>query len=62
MKAGLGSTRYTKQDYDQLKASALERKISGNRSLLKMNKLKSFSKVYIFYITSPLFICSLYNV
>ncbi|XP_030845997.1 coiled-coil domain-containing protein 148 isoform X2 [Strongylocentrotus purpuratus] len=44
MKAGLGSTRYTKQDYDQLKAAALERKISGNRSLLKMNKLKSFSK------------------
>ena len=44
MKEGLGSTRYTKVDYDQLKSVALERKISGNRSLLKMNKLKNFTK------------------
>lgn len=44
MKAGIGSTRYTKVDYDQMKSQALERKISGNRSLLKMQKLKEFSK------------------
>ncbi|XP_071504221.1 coiled-coil domain-containing protein 148-like [Diadema antillarum] len=45
MKAGLGSTRYQKVDYDQMKAQTLERRIAGNRSLLKMNKLREFSKV-----------------
>ncbi|KAJ8024659.1 hypothetical protein HOLleu_34620 [Holothuria leucospilota] len=44
MKEGFGSSRYQKQDYEKLRMMALEKKISANRSLLKMNKLQATSQ------------------
>ncbi|XP_071942651.1 coiled-coil domain-containing protein 148-like [Antedon mediterranea] len=44
MKEGLGSSRYARVDYDKLKSYTLDKKISGNLMLMKMQKLSSFSK------------------
>ncbi|XP_033126936.1 coiled-coil domain-containing protein 148-like [Anneissia japonica] len=44
MKEGLGSSKYSQVDYEKLKAYTLDKKVSGNRMLLKMQKLSSFSK------------------
>ncbi|XP_022080125.1 coiled-coil domain-containing protein 148-like [Acanthaster planci] len=44
MTEGLGSSRYTAPDYEKLKALALEKKISGNRSLIKVNRLAAISR------------------
>ena len=37
MKQGLGSSRYAAPDYEKLKALALDKKIAGNRTLIKVN-------------------------
>ncbi|PIK33803.1 putative coiled-coil domain-containing protein [Apostichopus japonicus] len=44
MKEGFGSSRYRQQDYDKLRSLALQKKISANRSLLKMNQLQAAKK------------------
>ena len=36
MNQGLGSSRYAAPDYEKLKALALEKKIAGNRTLMKV--------------------------
>ncbi|XP_071803313.1 coiled-coil domain-containing protein 148-like [Asterias amurensis] len=44
MTQGLGSSRYVTPDYEKLKALTLEKKITGNRSLIKVNRLAAISK------------------
>ena len=44
MTEGLGSSRYVTPDYEKLKALTLEKRITGNRSLIKVNRLAAVSK------------------